>query len=788
MFTLSRTKLLKRSLLALVSSIAIIAGAFIAAKNIKLFQVNAANNSITVSFTDADWVYWKPGSGFGTPKLKITPGNYLAYCVDPATPAPSGSFGTTTFTGTNEDEVKLAIYIASADTTTTNNIMNNTWFSRSNIDTDYWDNTDPSEYANTSTSAGMANFKYIFMHIVVSYLYHETDGTVDARVDEYLSAKDKTLLNSIVNYLKTSVQNKSDIWLMAQNYKLYNIKKPVGENIQNIVWIENDPESGSIKVQKCDKETGSCTNPQGTASFSGIKFEVYNASGSRIYVPSKNQFYNNNALIASGTTSSNGSVTFSDLPTNILYRVVEADTNNSYLLTATPQTTTIEADGSTNNLNFSDNVIRGDVKFAKTNDVDGEPMANVIFKIKSTSGAKEEHLVVTDEDGVVDTSASHALHSFHTNGYDDIEEDEIKYLAYGTWFGGGTANDARGALPYDTYEITELKCDANKFCYDIGDIKKTFTISVDSQVVDLGKWTNDCADIKLETTATDADDDDKFIETGNQSVIKDRIEYCVMPGFEYTLKGILMDKATGKELLVEGRPITGESTISPAKECGSTTMLFKFDSTEFAGKDVVVFEKLYLGDEVVISHENIEDDSQTVSVISLSTTATDNSDGDKILAYNQDVEIKDVVDYCLKKDMEFTIKGVVMNKNTKEPLLVDGKKVEQIITLTPDSACGATEMIYSLNTKDLSGADLVVFEELYYGDELILSHSDFDNASQTVSVAPPPPDTGASTKSVDNGTLSNNAALIILAISGGSIGVYIGTRSFSRRKILGGKH
>ena len=775
MFTLSKTRIMKRSLLALTLFISIAAGVFVAAKNIKLFEANAANSRITVSWTEDDWVYWKPNSGFSTPKLKINPGNYLAYCVDPATPAPSGEFDTTTFSGKNEDYIKMAIYIASAEITATNNIMD-AWFNDDTIGERYGLNDD--------------DFRYVFMHIVVGYLYHEGETSMEDRIEQHVydNAKNKNLFDNIVATLKSYVDNRANIWLMAQNYKLFNIVKPVGQNIQNIVWIENDPESGSIKVQKCDKETGSCTNPQGTASFSGIKFEVYNASGSRIYVPSKNQFYNNNALIASGTTSSNGSVTFSDLPTNILYRVVEADTNNSYLLTATPQTTTIEADGSTNNLNFSDNVIRGDVKFAKTNDVDGEPMANVIFKIKSTSGAKEEHLVVTDEDGVVDTSASHALHSFHTNGYDDIEEDEIKYLAYGTWFGGGTANDARGALPYDTYEITELKCDANKFCYDIGDIKKTFTISVDSQVVDLGKWTNDCADIKLETTATDADDDDKFIETGNQSVIKDRIEYCVMPGFEYTLKGILMDKATGKELLVEGRPITGESTISPAKECGSTTMLFKFDSTEFAGKDVVVFEKLYLGDEVVISHENIEDDSQTVSVISLSTTATDNSDGDKILAYNQDVEIKDVVDYCLKKDMEFTIKGVVMNKNTKEPLLVDGKKVEQIITLTPDSACGATEMIYSLNTKDLSGADLVVFEELYYGDELILSHSDFDNASQTVSVAPPPPDTGASTKSVDNGTLSNNAALIILAISGGSIGVYIGTRSFSRRKILGGKH
>lgn len=667
MVRLSRTRLVKRSLIFAVFLIAIIAGAFAVAKNIKLFQVNAAESKIRVSWTESDWIYWKPDSGFGTPKLTITPGNYLAYCVDPAVPAPSGEFDTTTFSGKNEDYIKMAIYIASANTTTTNNVMN-TWFNLNNISTHWQSTTD--QYPNVTTSEGMKNFRYIFMHIVVGYLYHEGETEIENKIATYVydDEKDKSLFNSIISTIKGYVDNKVDIWLMAQNYKLFNIVKPVGQNIQNIVWIENDPDSGSIKVQKCDDESDSCTTPQGAASFSGIDFAVYNASGSRIYIPSKNQFYNNNALIASGTTNASGNITFSDLPLNVLYKVVETSTNKSYLLTATPQTTTITVDGSTKNLNFSDDVVRGDLKFTKTSDVDGEPMANVIFKIKSTSGAKEEHLVVTDKDGVVDTSASHALHSFHTNGYDDIEEDEIEYLAYGTWFGAANAiDDDRGALPYDTYEITELKCDANKFCYDIGDTKKTVTIKTDGEVVDLGEWSNDCAEF------------------------------------------------------------------------------------------------------------------------SITTTATDNTDGDKIVAFNEDIEIKDVVDYCLKKDMEFTIKGVVMNKNTKEPVMVDGKRIEQTITLTPESTCGTTEMIYSLNTKDLGGTDLVIFEELYYGDELILSHSDFDNASQTVSVAPPPPDTGAITKTTNGGILSDNTTIIVFVI-GGSLGLYASARAFSRKRFLNKKY
>ena len=666
MFTLSKTRIMKRSLLALTLFISVAAGIFLAAKNIKLFEANATHPKITVSWTEDDWVLWKDGSGFGTPKLHITPGNYLAYCVDPATTAPSGEFDTTTFTGKNEDAIKLAIYIASANTTTTNNVMN-TWFDINNIN-EYWQST-TGQYPNVTTAEGMRNFRYIFMHIVVGYLYHEGEADIENRVSTYVDGKDKVLFDRIVSTLKDYVNNKVDIWLMAQNYKLYNIIKPTGSTVQNIVWIENDPDSGSIEVQKCDKETGSCTTPQGSASFSGIQFEVYNASGYRIYIPNKNRFYNNGDLITSGSTHGAGKVIFDNLPLGVKFLIKEtAGTNTSYVFASTGNTknATITSDGQTVPVTFENNVVRGDVKFTKTSDVDGEPMANVVFKIKSTSGDKEEHLVVTDENGVVDTSATHASHKFHTNGYDDMEEDEIEYLAYGTWFGGGTADDTKGALPYDTYEITEMQCDANKFCYDIGSTKKTFTIETNGEIKDLKEWSNDCAEF------------------------------------------------------------------------------------------------------------------------SITTTATDNSDGDKILAYDQDVEIKDVVDYCLKKDMEFTIKGVVMNKTTKEPLLVDGKKVEQTITITPNSTCGTTEMIYSLNTKDLGGTDLVIFEELYYGDELILSHSDFENTSQTVSVAPPPPDTGVVTKTSNNGTLSDNAVIIIF-IASSSICLYIGTRSFSRRRFLGRK-
>ena len=85
-------------------------------------------------------------------------------------------------------------------------------------------------------------------------------------------------------------------------------------------------------------------------------------------------------------------------------------------------------------------------------------MANIPFKIKSYGG--EEHIVVTDQNGIVDTSKY--AHSNHTNGYDNMDVNTITDLGYGTWFGKDGPNaqtpidDSLGALPFDTYTITEI--------------------------------------------------------------------------------------------------------------------------------------------------------------------------------------------------------------------------------------------------------------------------------------------------------------------------------------------
>ena len=750
---LGKKSALKKCFIATIGAVLSLAAIFFAVRAIHdniAKAITQDGETVTVSYTKSI-----PYDNWSTNDFKVTAasGVFTAFCAEPGKGTPSGNYRATLLSDNAEKNqlIKLMAYIYTIHNNTTNALMD--------------------EFFGSLTSND--DILYAYTHAAIGYIY--SDDTTG------LNSNTLAAIQTVKTSLQSMINNNEDVWLMAKNYKLFKTDVSSSTSLQAVVWIEDANIYGNIAVQKLDNETNSAT-PQGNGSLQGITFSVYNASGSRIYNPKNGNFYNDGALVATATTNENGAVTFSNLLANVQYQVKETATNSSYLITATPQNTTILTSGVTNRLQFKDEIVRGDVKFTKIDKDSSEPMANVVFEIKSTT-TDETHLVISDENGVVDTSASHALHSFHTNGYDDMEKDGLTYLGYGTWFGAiASINDEKGALPYDTYTITELECDANKFCYNTGLEPQTFTIDTNAVVLELENWENDCADFSLETTAVDGEDGDKFIEVDKKAIIKDTVSYCAKPGMEYTIKGILMDKSTGEALSVSGKTIESEATTNATKACDTVEMDFEVDTTELKGKELVVFEKMYYKEELVASHEDINDEGQTINIISLSTTATDNADGDKLLAVNQDVKIKDTVEYCLKENVEFTIKGVLMDKITKQPVLVNGEKVEQTIKVTPEKTCGSAEMFYNLNTTNLGGLDLVVFEYVYHDNELILSHADFNDKDQTISIAPVPPETGHITSS--SSPSSQNGNDLIIPVIVGVVGGYIVIRIVSRRKFL----
>ena len=179
---------------------------------------------------------------------------------------------------------------------------------------------------------------------------------------------------------------------------------------------------------------------------------------------------------------------------------------------------------------------------------------------------------------------------------------------------------------------------------------------------------------------------------------------------------------------------------------------------------------------------------QTVAIVTLDTTAANKATGEKTLPINSDVEIEDKISYCLRPGQEYTIKGTLMDKKTGDALLVNSKAVESEITLKledDDEPCGEIEMVFKLNTTDLDGSEIVVFESVYLDEKLVISHRDIEDDSQTVTVdLPPTPETGHIVTKNETSSEVSDTAIIIAIVSIAAIGGYVGFRIISRNKFL----
>ena len=76
--------------------------------------------------------------------------------------------------------------------------------------------------------------------------------------------------------------------------------------------------------------------------------------------------------------------------------------------------------------------------------------------------------------------------------------------------------------------------------------------------------------------------------------IRDREYTGLIPGETYTVSGILMDKATGEPLLVDGAEVTAEVEFTPESTDGTVELTYALDASTLAGATIVVFETLSL--------------------------------------------------------------------------------------------------------------------------------------------------------------------------------------------------
>ncbi len=504
------------------------------------------------------------------------------------------------------------------------------------------------------------------------------------------------------------------------------------ENDMRNVPFEDDIKTGPIFIRKVDAENGGC-NALGKAQLNGAIFKVVNKSQNAIYYGGVRKGVNEE--VVRGTISGECSLTFTNLPYGT-YEVSEVNPGTGYLTNFTPKTVTVPT---ALTIDMPNQVMRGDMTFTKKNSRNNTVMGNVVFELKSkTTG--EHHILVTNANGVIDTRSSFAAHTNHTNGYDNMNfidvvgaDHNITFQGYGTWFGNTAPDNSLGALPYDDYEIRELVCPPNKWCYNISSQKKEFTISATNQLVTLGTngtWYNDCITPEISTTAVDNADNDKWVVAGSNTQIKDTITYTLLPNLTYTVKGTLMDKATNQAIT------TKTMTYTPATETGSFNMVFDINTSSLGGHNVVVYEEVFYNDQLVTDHKNINDEGQTVTVVSLSTTAVDKADNDKFIVAGSNTTVKDTIHYCLRSGYTFTITGVLMDKATGQPIMNGSSQIVSSTTVTPSASnpCGDVTVEFNVNTSALAGKDIVVYESAYYGNALVVAHTDINDANQTVTV------------------------------------------------------
>ena len=153
--------------------------------------------------------------------------------------------------------------------------------------------------------------------------------------------------------------------------------------------------------------------------------------------------------------------------------------------------------------------------------------------------------------------------------------------------------------------------------------------------------------------------------------------------------------------------------------------------------------KLIPAFEVVVSKNKVTIDLGTLTdeyekEITIHTTATDKKTGEKVIVAGKKVTIVDTVTLDgLEEGRKYQLKGWQMLKEENAELLIDGKRVESDYTFVADSEKMKVEISYTFDASELGGQNLVTFEELYdlknpEEPVKVAEHKDIDDEGQTV--------------------------------------------------------
>lgn len=296
-------------------------------------------------------------------------------------------------------------------------------------------------------------------------------------------------------------------------------------------------------------------------------------------------FVPKNGLLEIANCDENGNITFkTDIPVGAKLYVKEIATDSHYILSDEKYPVTFEYAGQDTALVeikanggevIKNDILYGSVKGLKIDRETEKPIVGAkfgLFRSDETEFTVENALLIAEsgEDGIF----------------------VFENVPYGNWL-------IKELQPADGYlENNEI------YPVRISENGQTVGITVvNDRTPEIGTK----ATVNGEKTATAEGD----------ITIEDTVSYKhLIPGKAYTIRGILMDKSTGKAFLVDGKELTSEVTFTPEESCGEVTVRFTFGGSKVTKQtDLVVFEALYYDGAELAAHADIEDGGQTVTII-----------------------------------------------------------------------------------------------------------------------------------------------------------------------------
>lgn len=344
--------------------------------------------------------------------------------------------------------------------------------------------------------------------------------------------------------------------------------------------VYNERQRVTVSLKKVLEEN-EIFNLGNNDEITSITFGLYAGetitASDKTYIPA-------DALITSASCDKDGNITFDcDLPIGYRFYVKEISTNEHYILDDTKYEFNTEYQGQTvstidikinNDMDILNNLIYGSVKGFKYDRETNEPIGNALFGLFNSDETEftEDNAILTaesDKDGVF----------------------TFENIPYGNWI-------ICELKPADGYlENTEI--------YHV-------QINSNEQIIEINVVNDRIPEIKTQASV----DGKKEVTAGGKVTIDDVVEFKhLIPGKEYVIKGILMDKSIGKPFKVDGKEITSEVKFIPEKSNETVTVTFTFDSSEIKKEtDIVVFESLFCDGVEIATHADIKDEGQTVTV------------------------------------------------------------------------------------------------------------------------------------------------------------------------------